>query len=485
MPGPDVEPHAEGCLQIPARDWKDGDVVRVKAYGAGDMLVDVWNLQINPGDIPELPKPQGRAPQITANSSNISVKGAQFELTFSRSTGLMTSGFYKGEKIISSGPYLNLVGQDPGEWRLTSIEATTDGPEAVIDIRGKYEIAAVHFEVRIDGKGLITTQYTLLSDLPPLTRRLVPDGYNRDVGGYWELGVYYIVTSAVDRVRWKRDGLWSAYPDDHIGRTEGVAYREGRGHHQQYGDIPSWPWSEDEKDFTLFGRDDPAERGTRDFRGTKENIYHASALLGGSELGIQALSDGKDHLRLEVIPAKDNMIDNRDSRINYSGEWIQSEGQYHSGSYGSSIEFTFDGTGIIWSGSRSQNGGTVNIFIDDQLVSENVSVALWRRFGFGGPAQNANAEPQQQPAVPLFTKTGLSKGKHAIKIVVSNSGENQNGIVSFDSFRVLGSGVKGEIKFIVNNEWNVPNLAWGDYVYDPILPEKGYSDKIYLMFRDN
>lgn len=485
MPGPDVEPHAEGSFQIPARDWKDGDVVRMKAYGAGDMLVDEWNLRINPGEKPELPKPHGSAPQIITNSSNIRVKGSLFELTFSRKTGLITSGFYKGKKIINSGPYLNLVGQDPGEWGLTSIEATTEGPEAVIEITGKYEVAEVRFEVRIDGEGLITTQYSLLSDLPPLTRRVIPEGYNRDVGGYWELGVYFIMTSEVDRVSWKREGLWSAYPEDHIGRTEGVAYREGRGDDQQYGEIPSWPWSEDEKDFTLFGRDDPAERGTRDFRGTKENIYHASAMLRGSEKGIQALSNGKDHLRLEVIPAEDNIIENRDSRINYSGEWIHSEGQYHSGTSGSSIEFTFEGTGIIWSGSRSQNGGAVNIFIDDHLVTENVSVALWGRFGFGGPARNSNAELQQQPAVPLFTKTGLSKGKHTIKIVVSNSGENPNGIVSSDSFRILGSDLKGEIKFIVNNEWNVPNLAWGDYVNDPILPEKGYSNKIYLKFRDN
>lgn len=479
--GPDIEPHAEGSFQVPARLWKDGDVVNIKIFGMGDVLVDEFNLPVNHADKPALPKPQGTAPQIETNSDNILVKGNDFEVVFSRHKGLITSGIYKGEKIIMGGPFLNLIGQELGEWTSKKIDAATEGSEAVINIIGSYEIADVQFEIKIDGNGLITTQYTLLNELPPLTRRLVTEGYNRDVGGYWELGVSYIVSSEVDRLNWKRKGLWSAYPEDHIGRNEGTAYREGKGHNQQYGEIPSWPWSEDEKDFTLFGRNDPGERGTRDFRGTKENIYQATALLENSEKGIQALSNGKDYVRLEVIPAKENIIDNTDARINYSGEWTSSLNQKRSNTSGNTIEFTFDGTGIIWFGSRDQNGGTVDIYIDDKLESGNVSLARRGRFGSGAPGSNGNEEPQPLPPTELFTKTGLSKGQHTIKIVVSNR-DNPTGIVSSDSFRILGTGVKGDVKFIVNNEWNVPNLAWGDYVNDPILPEKGYTNKTYLKF---
>jgi hypothetical protein len=484
--GPDVEPHTEGSFHIPARKWKDGDVVNVKVFRAGDVPVDEFNLPVNPADRPKLPGPQGAAPQIITSNDNITVKGNNFELVFSRHTGLLTSGIYKGVKIIESGPYLNLIGQKPGGWTLKSIDAKAEGQEAVLNITGSYEIADVGFEVKIDGHGLITTQYTLLSELPPLTRKLVADGYNRDVGGYWELGVSYVVSSEVDRLRWEREGLWSAYPVDHIGRNEGIAYREGKGHNQQYGEIPTWPWSEDEKDFTLFGRNDPAERGTRDFRGTKENIYNATALLEGSEKGIQALSNGTDYVRLEVIPAEENIIDDTDSRISYSGEWTNSENQKRSNTSGNTIEFTFKGTGIIWSGSRDQNGGTVDIYIDNKLESGNVSLlAIRGRPGPGAPVSNTSAEPLPQPPVELFTKTGLSKGQHTIKIVVSNNGDNSTGIVSSDSFRILGSGVKGDVRFIVNNEWNIPNLAWGDYVKDPVLPEKGYTNKIYLKFSDN
>jgi hypothetical protein len=38
------------------------------------------------------------------------------------------------------------------------------------------------------------------------------------------------------------------------------------------------PWSEDTKDFFLFGLDDPGGRGTNDFRSLKENIWSASCV---------------------------------------------------------------------------------------------------------------------------------------------------------------------------------------------------------------
>jgi hypothetical protein len=42
----------------------------------------------------------------------------------------------------------------------------------------------------------------------------------------------------------------------------------------------------------------------------------------------------------------------------------------------------------------------------------------------------------------------------------------------------------GSVRFIVNNEWNVPNLAWGNYVKDPIEIKPGYSNQIRLRLSD-
>ena len=129
-----------------------------------------------------------------------------------------------------------------------------------------------------------------------------------------------------------------------------MANREGRGSLQRYGEKPAWSWAEDERDFILFGQKDGGGRGSRDFRAMKENIYYAAALLRGSQNRLQAVSDGSDAVRLEVIPDRENP--------------------------------------------------------------------------------------------------------------------------------------RGRVRFIVNNEWNVPNLAWGNYVKGPVLVKPGYSKQVRLRLGD-
>jgi len=53
-------------------------------------------------------------------------------------------------------------------------------------------------------------------------------------------------------------------------------------------------------DFFLFGRDDPGGRGTSDFRSLKENIWHGTCLLGGTNIGARAESDGTAAVRAQV-----------------------------------------------------------------------------------------------------------------------------------------------------------------------------------------
>ena len=64
---------------------------------------------------------------------------------------------------------------------------------------------------------------------------------------------------------------------------------------------PQGPWSQDSKDFFLYGPDDPGGRGTNDFRSLKENIWHASCILGGTDLRVRAESDGMAAVRAEVL----------------------------------------------------------------------------------------------------------------------------------------------------------------------------------------
>jgi hypothetical protein len=71
---------------------------------------------------------------------------------------------------------------------------------------------------------------------------------------------------------------------------------------EKYRSEPKGPWSEDSKNFLLYGPDDPGGRGTNDFRSLKENIRYASCVLAGTNLRVRAESDGTAAVRAEVLP---------------------------------------------------------------------------------------------------------------------------------------------------------------------------------------
>jgi hypothetical protein len=292
MAGPNVQPHEQGVLMLPARQWKNGEIVNLKFIRQRDQqLIDEFNLPVNPSPY-QLSTPHGPAPKIEEDLYNIKVTGNDFKVVFTKSTGLITDGIFKGTHIIKGGPFLQLgaSGVSMPEWFLKSIKARTEDNEAVINISGGYAPVEISYEIRIDGRGRIAVKYTLdeLPLIPPVAKRIPWDG--TDVGGYTEVGLWFTLTDSVDCLKWKRKALWSAYPEDHIGRNQGTAFKKPDGK-------AFWPNQEDNQ---LLGNNTGAI-GTNDFRSMKEYIYNATALIYGNHKGLTAESDAKDGVRLEVI----------------------------------------------------------------------------------------------------------------------------------------------------------------------------------------
>ena len=109
-----------------------------------------------------------------------------------------------------------------------------------------------------------------------------------------QIGMVSYAPRSCDTLTWKRKAQWSVYPEDHIGRPEGVAKalpdaslvgRAGSWMEVAYREKPSWPWARDANAL-----------GTRDFRSTRLNILHAS-LKDASGSGITVWSDGRQHTR--------------------------------------------------------------------------------------------------------------------------------------------------------------------------------------------
>jgi len=136
----------------------------------------------------------------------------------------------------------------------------------------------VTFDIRIDGAGLMNIKYTI-THFPQ----------NQPQAGYEEVGVMFELTDEINRLTWDRDGIWSVYPETHIGRNKGEAYRTRSTGEKRFGEKPQWPWSQDMKDFFLFGRNDQGGRGTRDFRSMKTDIWYGSAIR----------ADGDERVRVE------------------------------------------------------------------------------------------------------------------------------------------------------------------------------------------
>jgi hypothetical protein len=486
----DLEPHQAGTLTIPARDWKDGDVLNLKFYRLGDLLVDEFNLPLNPQPRTLAP-PQGPAPALQEAQDRIVISGQDFNVAFSRQTGLITSGSYKGTEIIKSGPYLHLEGVRLADWSLKQVAARREANEAVVNISGSYGPVQVTFEVRIDGQGLMITHYKLdsLPIAPPLPKVWVT--LSSDVGGYREVGVSFVLTGAVDRLAWQRKGLWSAYPDDHIGRNSGIANREGKGAGARVGVLPGWPWSQDERNFVLYGKYDLGGRGTNDFRSMKENIWYASAVVAGTENRVRAESDGKEAVRLQVLDDPASLVDDRDPRVKLVGAWmpIDDDARSYKGteSYskqaGDSAEFAFQGTGVAWIGSKERFHGHADVYLDNKLEAAGVDLN-------SGPTGDMSEGWDKQPRVVLFSKEGLPDGPHTIKVVVKGekSPASGNSWVSVDAFQVLGSKTKPDVSFIISNQWNYPEvgwLRWGNYAKDAVIVTTGYANQVRLRFADH
>jgi hypothetical protein len=295
-----LPPHQSGTFEIPARAWRNGEVLNLKFYRPGAILVDEFNLALGkptpvfPGDVaaglPRNVPSEGPAPVVTSDANTIRVAGADFALTFSRKTGLITEGIFRGRRILEGGPYLNLGGAVLPDWWLTKLSYKLSNNAAVVTISGRYlavrgggEGAIAEFQLSIDGAGLIVTQYTA-SDLP------------EDAS---EVGVSFELSNDVDRLTWQKNSLWSAYPADHIGRPRGVAMKVSDAT-ESYRAQPSQPWAEDSTDFFLFGSKDVGGHGTNDFRSLKANVFYASCVLTGTNLRLRAESDGTMAVRAQV-----------------------------------------------------------------------------------------------------------------------------------------------------------------------------------------
>jgi len=476
LKGPDIQPHAEGSLEIPYENWQNNDQLELKFIDQYNRLIDHYLLRISPDKI-SFQEPVGPAPKIKESKFDITVSGKDFEIVFDKKNGLIKSGICNDQLLITGGPYFHLTGgEKTDKWVLKDIKAQKEKDEAVIKISGSNEPVEINFEVRIDGTGLITTNYELLKfgvDAPDSRKKPWND---QDAGGFQEVGVSYQLAKDIDQLEWDRNGLWTCYPEGHIGRNRGIAKRTLDGKEKVFGEKPERPWSLDERDFSVFGQYDVGGRGTNDFRSMKEYINYASAIKSKGSVGIRVESDGTEAVRLEVQDDKKNIITADSDALTLKGNWtISPDSIFYFGSEelmsseeGDEVTFSFRGIGFAWIGTGNRGLSSAQIYIDGELVEQNLSF-----FSRG-----------KSPNSILYSKEGLEDDLHTVRIIAQKRsfGRTQvdKVVIPIGAIKILDGKSGGDVLLIVNDQWNYTKMGLGNYMKPPIYIKPGYKNQVRM-----
>lgn len=474
LPGPAIAPHAEGHLVLPPEAVRQEAPVHLAFVRSPDLVVDEFLLA------PALPSQGGTAasavtpPRLRELPHAYGIEHADFQIAVSRTTGMLTADV-GGERIIENGPHLVLTGRPLDAWQATEVAAVQEGQDVQIRIAGMYGNIGVEFGIRVDGTGGLTVEYRIpVLPYPSPRSRALHGGL--DVGGYREVGVYFDLTGRVDRLQWERKGLWSVYPADHIGRNQGEALRERTGGDEGFRQEPLWPWSQDMRNYSLFGRYDTGGRGTHDFRGMKHHIRIASVGMAEGPARFTVESPHTEAVRLEVLADPDCWVPVHDAAVRRAGSWVQavpgSDREMISNKRGDYVELDFEGTGICWIGAVDMICGKADVYLD----------GTWRACVDLNPEVlhgTARGELKGENEI-LFSQEGLPPGTHTIRVAVrgEHGAGSHNHYVSVHGFRILRPGPPGQVRCHILNAWNYPELTWGNYMKDPIAVGAGYANRI-------
>jgi len=211
---------------------------------------------------------------------------------------------YSGKQILSHWPSLMLVSiNNGGDTQMTpatpdyslfspaasnrkieSVEFKKGSSEIILKLTESYKEAAgeIILTITTDGDVDIAYDYVLLENI-----------------NCRQWGISFTLPKTLNILGWKRKGLWSVYPDNHIGRNKGTAKLSSSyplcglaGPLMQ----PSWAYNEDQTKF-----------GSNDFRSTKRNIFEAT-LKDDDSTGLRVISDGTQHVRCWAQNDQVNML---------------------------------------------------------------------------------------------------------------------------------------------------------------------------------
>jgi len=285
-----LPPHAAGRLIVrPKTKDLAGRVLSLDITDPRGLLVDSEKIAI--GNVEPVPPPfreiiQRESPvELREDPSTITVRAGEAAWTFDRRTGSLIGAEMNGRPVLVGGPVLMILPQTSGpclpdfrpdakplndvckDWTAESVVAakSADG-SATVTARGAFAEADGWYAVRIDAAGRTQFSYEF-----KVKNKINPRQY----------GLVVYLPRSYDTMSWSRQGQWTAYPENHIGRPLGTARALTPGHETIFRKPPTWDW-----------KDDQNKLGSSDFRSTKANVLWVVVSRPEGE-GVIFRSDGR------------------------------------------------------------------------------------------------------------------------------------------------------------------------------------------------
>lgn len=381
--------------------------------------------------------------QLEEDGEEFRFSNGRFRLHFSKKTCLISGVWAEDRLIIREGPYPQTTRFLLPEWEGEKLlaDVTPDGGRVMI--RGHFgNDLSVQYELKFTVSGRLSCEMTPLAIGRPMPHE-VKANIGVDPGGLNELGIAYLLPDSFDRLVFRRRGLWKEYPAEHIGRSSGTVYRRNR----------------------------------EDYESMKHSVLFAKA-EDSDGAGIVVLSDGSHSVRMQPEPAPELVIDDRDERLVYKGTWYLKDD--YSGNYkgtetesktaGDSMEYTFTGTGITVYGPIDIICGKCDVYVDNTLFAAGVS-RYPEAVDFPGMSRGYEKRYRQ----PAASVTGLMRGTHTIRIEVrpDRAPGAQGNYVPVDYLIVEDPEVSGNIRMIINNDYNYARLVRGNYMRNRVIMQEG------------
>lgn len=290
----DIAPRKQGSFLIVSPKLKESQYIDINITSPQGNIIDQYRFSIRPEQLLPATKPTGTI-SFSENELQYIITSGKHIYQVSKLNGLMQVSDKAGTVSMQNAPQLmilplnaegNGVQMTGGnqrfapytkictDWTATSISPDVQSNVVKLQVNGSYKEASGSFTYYFYGNETVEIEYDFRINQPVSPR---------------QTGLVLSFPKSFNTLSWQRNGYWSVYPENHIGRLKGVALSSdeqieecglaGPDKH------PANDWFKDQTD-----------AGSNDFRSTKENIRQAS-LTNNKNNGIQIQSNGNQHVR--------------------------------------------------------------------------------------------------------------------------------------------------------------------------------------------